>query len=51
MSVDFAGTDIYIYLAVYRQELTVVSLFRRQQKQFAVYKEQNMAVCGLYDPL
>ena len=28
-----------------------VSVFRRKRKRFAVSKEQNMAVYGMYDPL
>lgn len=42
---------IRFYMAVYGQEITVVSVLRRKQKQFAVSKEQNKVVCGLYDPV
>ena len=28
-----------------------VSVFRRKRKRFAISKEQNIAVYGMYDPL
>ena len=33
-----------------RSDTRALSVFRRKQKRFAVYEEQNMAVCGMHDP-
>ena len=34
-----------------RPTCRAVSVFRRKRKRFAVSKEQNVAVYGMYDPL
>ena len=34
-----------------RPTCRMVSIFGRKRKRFAVSKEQNMAVYGMYDPL
>ena len=39
------------FICFNRPNCRAVSVFRRKRKRFAVSKEQNMAVYGMYDPL